>query len=201
VPTTVLVNPLIEPLSDERADDWEGCLSVPGMRGQVSRYTHIRYSGFDPFGARIEREVRDFHARVVQHECDHLDGVLYRCASPICAASASSKNCSERRRRARKTLSYFRSMTSGRSEPRPQTSPVPDYHPEKHAVPRGSRRFGNQLMSVCRLVMFAAGRLILAALGTGAAASFAVVAGFAAVPSTLLSGIFYRWDLVGWAWL
>lgn len=77
VPTTVLVNPLIEPLSEDRADDWEGCLSVPGMRGQVSRYTHIRYSGFDQFGARIEREVHDFHARVVQHECDHLDGVLY----------------------------------------------------------------------------------------------------------------------------
>ena len=77
IPTTVLVNPLIEPLSDEVEEGWEGCLSVPGLRGLVSRYTHIRYSGFDQFGGKIEREVRDFHARVVQHECDHLDGVLY----------------------------------------------------------------------------------------------------------------------------
>lgn len=77
IPTTVLVNPLIEPLSDCVAEGWEGCLSVPGLRGLVTRFTHIRYSGFDQYGERIEREVRDFHARVVQHECDHLDGILY----------------------------------------------------------------------------------------------------------------------------
>ncbi len=77
VPQTVLVNPVIEPLSDERNEGWEGCLSVPGLRGAVSRYTRIRYSGFDQTGAAIEREANDFHARVVQHECDHLDGILY----------------------------------------------------------------------------------------------------------------------------
>ena len=77
VPQTVLVNPLIEPLSDEREAAWEGCLSVPGLRGVVPRYTHIRYRGFDQFGVAIEREAHDFHARVVQHECDHLDGILY----------------------------------------------------------------------------------------------------------------------------
>lgn len=77
VPQTVLVNPLIEPLSDEQNDDWEGCLSVPGLRGVVPRYTHIRYSGFDHQGNAIQREVRGFHARVVQHECDHLEGILY----------------------------------------------------------------------------------------------------------------------------
>jgi len=77
VPETVLVNPVIEPLSPERDNDWEGCLSVPGLRGVVPRYTHIRYTGFDPEGRRIEREARGFHARVVQHECDHLDGILY----------------------------------------------------------------------------------------------------------------------------
>jgi len=77
VPTTVLTNPIIQPLSHEEADDWEGCLSVPGMRGVVPRWTHIRYSGRDPQGAIIEREARGFHARVVQHECDHLQGKLY----------------------------------------------------------------------------------------------------------------------------
>jgi len=77
VPQTVLVNPVIEPLSDDRDDGWEGCLSVPGLRGVVSRYTHIRYQGFDQFGNVINREAHDFHARVVQHECDHLDGILY----------------------------------------------------------------------------------------------------------------------------
>lgn len=77
VPTTVLINPIIEPLSDARDEDWEGCLSVPGLRGKVPRYTHIRYRGFDQYGVVIDREVRDFHARVVQHECDHLDGVLF----------------------------------------------------------------------------------------------------------------------------
>ena len=77
VPRTVLVNPVIEPLSDDRDQGWEGCLSVPGLRGVVSRYTHIRYQGFDQFGNAINRETHDFHARVVQHECDHLDGILY----------------------------------------------------------------------------------------------------------------------------
>jgi peptide deformylase len=77
VPTTVLVNPVIEPLSDEEACDWEGCLSVPGMRGWVPRLARIRYRGFDQHGTPIMREASDFHARVVQHECDHLDGVLY----------------------------------------------------------------------------------------------------------------------------
>ena len=77
VPRTVLINPLIEALSDDLAEGWEGCLSVPDMRGMVSRYTHIRYRGHDQTGAAINREVQDFHARVVQHECDHLDGMLY----------------------------------------------------------------------------------------------------------------------------
>ena len=77
VPFTVLINPIITPLSDEQENGWEGCLSVPGLRGVVPRYTHIRYEGYDAEGNKIEREVEDFHARVVQHECDHLDGVLY----------------------------------------------------------------------------------------------------------------------------
>jgi len=77
VPLTVLCNPVITPLSDEMEDGWEGCLSVPGMRGEVPRYRHIRYSGFDPQGKPIEREAEGFHARVVQHECDHLIGRLY----------------------------------------------------------------------------------------------------------------------------
>ena len=74
---TVLVNPVIEPLAETMAEGWEACLSVPGMRGMVPRHTRIRYTGFDAFGNRIEREVEGFPARVVQHECDHLDGVLY----------------------------------------------------------------------------------------------------------------------------
>ena len=77
VPFTVLINPIITPLSDEQENGWEGCLSVPGLRGVVPRYTHIRYEGYDAEGNKIEREVEDFHARVVQHECDHLDGILY----------------------------------------------------------------------------------------------------------------------------
>jgi peptide deformylase len=77
VPQTVLINPLIEVLVEEREDGWEGCLSVPGLRGVVPRYTHIRYTGYDPLGKPVEREARHFHARVVQHECDHLDGILY----------------------------------------------------------------------------------------------------------------------------
>ncbi|MFJ1302612.1 peptide deformylase [Bordetella genomosp. 5] len=77
VPQTVLCNPVITPLSDERESGWEGCLSVPGLRGLVPRWRHIRYSGFDPDGNPIEREAEGFHARVVQHECDHLIGRLY----------------------------------------------------------------------------------------------------------------------------
>lgn len=77
VPFTVLINPIITPLSDEQENGWEGCLSVPGLRGVVPRYTHIKYEGYDAEGNKIEREVEDFHARVVQHECDHLDGILY----------------------------------------------------------------------------------------------------------------------------
>ncbi len=77
VPYTEIINPVITPLGDTQEDGWEGCLSVPGLRGVVPRYTALRYSGFDPSGMPIEREVDGFHARVVQHECDHLDGVLY----------------------------------------------------------------------------------------------------------------------------
>jgi peptide deformylase len=77
VPDTVLINPVLEPLSDEVEESWEGCLSVPGMRGWVPRWTQLRYWGFDEKGQRFSREVTDFHARVVQHECDHLDGILY----------------------------------------------------------------------------------------------------------------------------
>jgi peptide deformylase len=77
VPFTVLVNPQITPLTAEREAGWEGCLSVPGMRGLVPRYSRIRYRGLDPSGEPVEREVAGFHARVVQHECDHLDGILY----------------------------------------------------------------------------------------------------------------------------
>jgi len=77
VPYTELVNPVLTPLSDEREEDWEGCLSVPGLRGVVPRYRHLRYEGVDPRGQSIRREVSGFHARVVQHECDHLLGILY----------------------------------------------------------------------------------------------------------------------------
>lgn len=77
VPYTVLINPVLTPLSSEQEEGWEGCLSVPGLRGVVPRWTRLRYTGFDPKGQRIEREVEGFHARVVQHECDHLDGILY----------------------------------------------------------------------------------------------------------------------------
>jgi len=77
VPDTVLINPVLEPLSEEMEESWEGCLSVPGMRGWVPRWTRLRYWGFDENGIRFSREVSDFHARVVQHECDHLDGILY----------------------------------------------------------------------------------------------------------------------------
>lgn len=77
VPETVLINPVLTPLSDEMEEGWEGCLSVPGLRGVVPRWSRLRYEGFDQFGARIEREAEAFHARVVQHECDHLAGILY----------------------------------------------------------------------------------------------------------------------------
>ena len=77
VPFTVLCNPVITPVRDEEEDGWEGCLSVPGMRGLVPRYKFIRYQGFDEKGRTIDRTVEGFHARVVQHECDHLIGKLY----------------------------------------------------------------------------------------------------------------------------
>jgi len=77
VPDTVLINPVLTPLSDEMEDGWEGCLSVPGMRGWVPRYRRLRYAGLDEKGKPFQRDVEGFHARVVQHEVDHLDGVLY----------------------------------------------------------------------------------------------------------------------------
>lgn len=77
VPKTVLINPELTPLSDEMEEGWEGCLSVPGLRGVVPRHTSLRYAGFDVMGNRIERVAEGFHARVVQHECDHLQGILY----------------------------------------------------------------------------------------------------------------------------
>ena len=77
VPSTVLLNPVVTPLSDALEEGWEGCLSVPGLRGVVPRHARIRYSGVDVAGQPIEREAEGFHARVVQHECDHLAGVLY----------------------------------------------------------------------------------------------------------------------------
>lgn len=77
VPNTVLINPILTELSDDVEDGWEGCLSVPGMRGIVPRHLRLRYSGFDQYGNAIDRTVSGFHARVVQHECDHLWGILY----------------------------------------------------------------------------------------------------------------------------
>lgn len=77
VPFTVLINPVLTPLSEEQDDDWEGCLSVPGLRGKVPRYTQLRYQGKDQSGNDIDRTVSGFHARVVQHEVDHLLGILY----------------------------------------------------------------------------------------------------------------------------
>ena len=77
VPYTILINPVLTFVGDEMEDGWEGCLSVPGMRGIVSRYQRLHYRGFDQYGQVIDRLVSGFHARVVQHECDHLDGVLY----------------------------------------------------------------------------------------------------------------------------
>ena len=77
VPDTVLINPVIVPIGEETEEAWEGCLSVPGMRGVVPRFKRLRYQGFDESGQAIDRSVEGFHARVVQHECDHLDGILY----------------------------------------------------------------------------------------------------------------------------
>ena len=77
VPKTVLINPLITPIGKDEEQDWEGCLSVPGLRGMVPRWAHIRYTGVDESGQTIDRTVNGFHARVVQHECDHLIGKLY----------------------------------------------------------------------------------------------------------------------------
>jgi peptide deformylase len=77
IPQTILINPEIFPLAAEQEAGWEGCLSIPGMRGLVPRYQHIRYRGYNQHGEAFEREVHDFHARVVQHEVDHLDGILY----------------------------------------------------------------------------------------------------------------------------
>jgi len=77
VPTTVLINPILTPIGDEMEEGWEGCLSVPGLRGLVTRHQSLRYTGFDQNGTPIDRTVSGFHARVVQHECDHLDGILY----------------------------------------------------------------------------------------------------------------------------
>lgn len=77
VPETVLINPVITFIGDDQEDGWEGCLSVPGLRGVVPRYRSLRYQGFDQYGKAIDRTATGFHARVVQHECDHLDGVLY----------------------------------------------------------------------------------------------------------------------------
>jgi peptide deformylase len=77
VPYTVLINPVLVPVGSEIEEDWEGCLSVPGMRGLVPRHRRLRYRGQDQYGHEIDRTVSDFHARVVQHECDHLEGILY----------------------------------------------------------------------------------------------------------------------------
>ena len=77
VPDTVLINPALWPLGEDMEEDWEGCLSVPGLRGVVARHARIRYTGCDEQGLSIDRSVQGFHARVVQHECDHLEGILY----------------------------------------------------------------------------------------------------------------------------
>jgi peptide deformylase len=77
VPYTVLINPVLKFIGDEMEDGWEGCLSVPGLRGIVPRFVRLHYTGFDQYGQPIDRLVSGFHARVVQHECDHLDGILY----------------------------------------------------------------------------------------------------------------------------
>jgi len=85
IPKTVLINPMITALREKKEDGWEGCLSVPGMRGVVSRFTHIRYTGYDASGNSLDVAADGFHARVVQHECDHLDGIIYtqRLSDPL----------------------------------------------------------------------------------------------------------------------
>ena len=93
VPETVLINPVITPLDDVEVDGWEGCLSVPGLRGVVPRWERIRYTGFDAQGQPIDREADGFHARVVQHECDHLIGRCTRCACATSRGSASPACC------------------------------------------------------------------------------------------------------------
>ena len=97
VPQTVLINPTLTALDEQVEEGWEGCLSVPGMRGLVPRYSNLRYRGFDQYGKALDRSVSGFHARVVQHECDHLAGVPTRCASAICATSDLPRNCSRAR--------------------------------------------------------------------------------------------------------
>lgn len=82
IPETVLINPVISPLNDEVDENWEGCLSVPGMRGIVPRWANLHYEGFDQFGNKISKDVAGFHARVAQHECDHLGGILYPMRMP-----------------------------------------------------------------------------------------------------------------------
>jgi peptide deformylase len=82
VPRTILINPVITPLTDEIDEAWEGCLSVPGLRGVVPRWSKLHYEGFDQYGNRVSRDADGFHARVVQHECDHLNGVLYPMRMP-----------------------------------------------------------------------------------------------------------------------
>lgn len=82
VPETVLINPVIMPLDDQMEEGWEGCLSLPGLRGLVPRYLNIRYRGYDENGVLVDRTASGFHARVVQHECDHLDGILYPMRMP-----------------------------------------------------------------------------------------------------------------------
>jgi peptide deformylase len=101
VPETVLINPKITPLNQQQEDDWEGCLSVPGMRGMVSRFTQIRYTGFDAAGNAIDVTAEGFHARVVQHECDHLDGIIYtqRLTDPLKFGFTEEIQAAEQRRK------------------------------------------------------------------------------------------------------
>ena len=82
IPRTILINPVITPLSDQIDAFWEGCLSLPGLRGVVPRWAKLHYEGFDQYGNRVSRDAEGFHARVVQHECDHLDGILYPMRMP-----------------------------------------------------------------------------------------------------------------------
>ncbi|MEF8793292.1 peptide deformylase [Thiohalorhabdus sp.] len=97
IPPTALVNPNLHPLSEARAEDWEGCLSLPGLGGVVPRYPRLRYTGFTPEGEPLDREVTDFHARVVQHECDHIDGVLYPMRMPDLSRFGFTEELAEQR--------------------------------------------------------------------------------------------------------